>query len=133
MEERIRSSFARQDFMQMLGASLESVASGAVEVRLPVRPGLFQQHGFVHAGAVSAIADTAAGYAAMTLVPDGTEVLTAEFKINLLAPAKGDHLVARARVVRSGRRLTVSSCDVFSVAGSAETCVATMLATIAHR
>lgn len=133
MEQRIRDSFARQEFMHTVGATLESVGAGAVELRLPVGPGILQQHGFVHAGAVSALADTAAGYAAMSLLDEGVEVLTIEFKINLLAPAKGDMLIARARVVRSGRQISVSACDVFAVTGSEEKCVATLLATIANR
>jgi uncharacterized protein (TIGR00369 family) len=133
MEQRVRSSFARQDFMQTLGVEMVSVTSGAVELRLPVRAGLLQQHGFVHAGAVSAMADTAAGYAALSMLPEGTDVLTVEFKINLLAPARGESLIARSRVVRSGRQLTVSACDVFAVVGSEEKCVATLLGTIAHR
>jgi uncharacterized protein (TIGR00369 family) len=132
-ERRIRDSFAGQDFMTTIGATIVSVASGHVEVRLPVRPGILQQHGFVHAGVVSAIADNAAGYASMSLLDEGTEVLTAEFKINFMAPARGGHLVARARVLRSGRRLTVSACDVFAVSQGREKCVATLLGTIAHR
>lgn len=133
MEQRIRDSFSSQDFMRTIGAELASVIPGAVDVRVPVRPGLLQQHQFVHAGVVSAIADTAAGYAAMSLLSEGTEVLTAEFKINLLAPARGEQLVARSRVVRSGRQLTVAACDVFAVAGGQEKCVATLLGMIAHR
>lgn len=132
-EARVRESFAAQAFMHTVGATLVSVAPGAVELRLPIRPEIHQQHGFVHAGAVSAMADTAAGYAAMSLLPAGLEVLTVEFKINLLAPAQGEHLLARARVVRGGRQITVSACDVFAVTGKDEKCVATLLATIAHR
>lgn len=119
--------------MKLIGGEVVSVEPGAVELRLPVSEALSQQHGFVHAGVVSAIADTAAGYAAMSAAAEGTEVLTAEFKINLLSPARGEHLVARARVIRSGRRLSVSACDVYAVAGEEEKCVATLLGTIAHR
>jgi uncharacterized protein (TIGR00369 family) len=133
VELRIAESFARQDFMQTLGAELLAVSPGAVAIGLVIRPGLLQQHGFVHAGVVSAIADTAAGYAALSLQPEGTDVLTAEFKINLMAPARGERLVARARVVRSGRRLTVSACDIFAVEGGEETCIATLLGTIARQ
>jgi uncharacterized protein (TIGR00369 family) len=133
IEQRIRDSFARQEFMHTIGGTLASVKPGTVELRLPVRPDILQQHGFVHAGAVSALADTAAGYAAMSLLDEGVEVLTAEFKINLLAPGKGETLIARARVMRSGRHLSVSACDVFAVTGSEEKCIATLLATIAHR
>lgn len=133
MEQRIRDSFTKQDFMKTIGAELVSVTSGSIELRVPVRAGLLQQHGFVHAGVVSAIADTAAGYAAMSVLSEGTEVLTAEFKINLLSPASGEYLVARSRVVRSGKQLTVSACDVFALASGQEKCVATLLGTIAHR
>ena len=119
--------------MTAIGAELISVKPGVVEIRLAIRSGLLQQHEFVHAGVVSAIADSAAGYAALSLLEEGREVLTAEFKINLLAPAKGEHLVARSRVLRSGRRLSVCASDVFAVAGGEETCVATLLGTIAHK
>lgn len=127
---RVAESFARQEFMATLGARLESVKPGEVEVALDVRPALLQQHGFVHAGVVSAIADTAAGYAALSLQPPGTEVLTAEFKLNLMAPARGTRLVARARVLRAGRTLTVAAADVFALQDGQETCVATLLGTI---
>lgn len=133
MEQRVRDSFDRQSFMKTLGAELVSVAPGAVEVRLAVRGTLLQQHGFVHAGAVGAIADTAAGYAAMSLATESADVLTAEFKINLLSPAGGEYLSARSRVIRTGRRLSVAACDVFAVTGREEQCIATLLATIAHR
>jgi len=133
MERRVRDSFAGQDFMTTIGARLTSVTPGAVEIRLAVRPGLLQQHRFVHAGVVSAIADSAAGYAALSLLGEGREVLTAEFKINLLAPAQGSELVARSRVLRSGKSLSVCTSDVFAVTEGKETCVATLLGTIAHR
>jgi uncharacterized protein (TIGR00369 family) len=129
----VADSFAQQDFMRTLGAELHEVGQGTVEIRLRVRPGLFQQDGFVHAGVVSAIADTAAGYAAMSARPEGSAVLTAEFKINLMAPARGAMLVARARVLRSGKRLTVAAADVYAQESDKETCVATLLGTIAHR
>src|SRR4029079_2928762 len=112
---RVAESFARQEFMATLGARLESVKPGEVEVALDVRPALLQQHGFVHAGVVSAIADSAAGYAALSLQPPGTEVLTAEFKLNLMAPARGTRLVARARVLRAGRPPTAAAADVFAL------------------
>lgn len=133
MERRVRESFAKQDYMTTIGAELTSVVPGAVEIRLVVRPGLLQQHQFVHAGVVSAIADSAAGYAALSLLDEGHDVLTAEFKINLLAPAQGDHLVARSRVIRSGKWLSVCASDVFGVTKGKEACVATLLGTIAHR
>lgn len=130
---RVAASFARQDFMSSLGARLEAVGAGEVTIALDVRPGLLQQHGFVHAGVVSAIADSAAGYAALSLLPAGTDVLTAEFKVNLLAPARGTRLVARARVVRSGRTLSVCACDVFALQEGEERQIALLVGTIAHR
>lgn len=101
---RIEASFARQAFMTTLGARLVRVAPGEVEIAMPVSAHLCQQHGFVHAGAVSTIADSAAGYAALTTMPAGNGVLTAEFKINLLAPATGDELLARAGWSRPAAR-----------------------------
>ena len=133
METRVRQSSSRQEVLRVLGVTMERVEAGEVELRMPVSPALQQQHGYVHAGALSTIADTAAGYAAMSLLSEGMEVLTVEFKINLLAPAAGEYLTAKARVIRSGKRITVSACDVFSVTGTEEKCVATLLATIAHR
>lgn len=129
---RVRQSFEQQAFLKTLGARLTRVARGKVAISIEVGAPVTQQHGFVHAGVVSALADTAAGYAAMSLLPDGTEVVTAEFKINLLKPALGKTLVAEAHVIRSGRTLSVSLAEVFAVTGRARTHVATLLATIAH-
>ncbi|MGB8509338.1 MAG: PaaI family thioesterase [Pyrinomonadaceae bacterium] len=130
-EGRVRASFARQRLMATLGATLTSVAAGEVEIVLPFREDLTQQHGYLHAGAVTAIVDSACGYAAMTLTPPGSEVLSIEFKINLVSPAKGELIVARARVVRAGRNITVCAGDAFSRTGAAsEKLVATMLATM---
>jgi uncharacterized protein (TIGR00369 family) len=112
--ERVRSSFTRQGMMGTIGATLVSVEPGAVEIALVPAPAISQQHGFVHAGAVAAIADTAAGYAALTLMAPGAGVLTTEFKINLVAPAAGDRLVARGRVIRAGRTLTLAQAEVFA-------------------
>ena len=95
-EQRVRASFDKQGLMTTLGATLESVSPGSVEIALRPRPDISQQHGFVHAGAVSAIADSAAGYAALSLMPEGAGVLTVEFKINLLAPAAGAVLAPSA-------------------------------------
>ena len=130
VEQRVRDSFGRQAFMSMLGATLTSVEPGLVEIRLTPRPELTQQHGFVHAAAVAAIADSACGYAAFTLMPEGTGVLTAEYKINLLAPARGDALIARGRVVKEGRTLTVCQADVIAVADGVERTVALLQATV---
>lgn len=122
---RIEDSFNRQGLMRLLGARLEHVGPGRVHVVLPHRPEVTQQHGYVHAGATSAIADSAGGYAALTLFPEGTEVLTVEYKINLLAPAAGDHLEAVGQVRKAGRTLSVCQLDVFGVRDGERTLVAT--------
>lgn len=129
-EARVRESFARQRAMETLGARLLRVAGGEVEVELPFRPDLTQQHGFLHAGVVTTVLDSACGYAAFTLMPADAAVLSIEFKVNLLAPARGERLVARARVVRAGRTVTVCTADAFMLEGDAERQVATMLATM---
>jgi uncharacterized protein (TIGR00369 family) len=116
--------------METLGATLGEVRPGFVEIALRPGPAVSQQHGFVHAGAVSAIADSAAGYAALSLMPAGVGVLTAEFKINLLAPAAGDRLVARGRVVKAGRTLTLAQAEVFAEANGQEKLVALLTATL---
>ena len=127
--ERVRQSFARQAFMELLGAEVLSVAPGAVEIALAVRPELGQQHGYVHAGACWSIADSAAGYAAQTLMAAEDGVLTVELKTNLLAPARGTRLIARGRVERAGRRRTVARADVFAEHEGAERHVLTALGT----
>ena len=129
-ERRVRESFARQRAMATLGARLVRVAPGEVEVALAFDEALTQQHGYVHAGVVAAAADTACGYAALTLADAGSEVLSIEFKLNLLSPAAGESFVARARVLRAGRNVTVCAGDVFAAQGGAEKLVATMLATM---
>ena len=116
--------------MATLGASITNVVPGAVEISLVSRPAISQQHGFVHAGAVSAIADSAAGYAALSLMPASAGVLTTEFKINLVAPAAGDRIVARGRVVRAGRTLTVAQTEVFAQSGAQERLIALLTATL---
>ncbi|GAA3433553.1 PaaI family thioesterase [Kutzneria kofuensis] len=110
--------------MAHLGARLGHVGPGVVHILLPARPEVTQQHGYFHAGATSAIADSAGGYAAYTLFPEGTSVLTVEFKINLLAPAVGEHLEAVGTVLKPGRTLTVCRLDVFAVQGEQRTLVA---------
>jgi uncharacterized protein (TIGR00369 family) len=129
-ERRVRASFEKQKLMATLGAKLVRVEPGAIEIRLPIRDHISQQHGFVHAGAIASIADSACGYAAFSLMGADSGVLAVEFKINLLAPGAGDHLIARGRVVRAGRTLTVCQADVFAVADERETAVALMTATI---
>jgi uncharacterized protein (TIGR00369 family) len=126
---RVAASFARQRFMTLIGAELGRVAPGAVEIALPLRPELSQQHGYAHAGAAWAIADSAAGYAAQTLMAAADGVLTVELKINLLAPARGEKLVARGRVERAGRTLTVGRAEVAAIEDGGETVVAIALGT----
>ena len=123
-EARVRASFSRQGLMRHLGAVLAEVAPGRVSVQLPFRAELTQQHGFFHAGSTSAIADSAGGYAGFTLFPADSSVLTIEFKINLLAPARGDYLEAVGSVVRSGRTLTICQLEVFAVTAAERTLVA---------
>jgi uncharacterized protein (TIGR00369 family) len=130
IRRRVEESFAKQGFMQTLGAQLVSVAPGAVEITLKPQHAVSQQHGFVHAGAVGAIADTAAGYAGLTLMPAGRGVLTVEFKINLLAPAVGDLLRARGGVVKAGRTLTLAQADVFAEVDGREKQIAFLTATL---
>jgi uncharacterized protein (TIGR00369 family) len=127
---RVRDSFDRQGLMKHLGAHITQLRSGQVEIRVPYRNELTQQHNYFHAGVSGAIADSACGYAAYTLMPMDSSVLTVEYKINLLAPAAGEELIARARVVRSGKTLKICSADVYVRNGVAETHCATMLATI---
>ena len=122
-EARVRDSFARQGIMELIGARLTRVEPGLVEIELPYRAELTQQHGFFHAGITSTIADSAGGYAAFSLMPAEASVLTTEFKINLLAPAEGELLRAVGRVVRPGRLLTVCDVDVFALKdGAAKPC-----------
>ncbi|WP_262296451.1 PaaI family thioesterase [Microvirga sesbaniae] len=129
-EARVRASFTAQGLMRTLGASLVRVSPGLVEIALPASPALSQQHGFVHAGAIAGIADSAAGYAALTLMQPGAGVLTAEFKINLLAPGIGERIVARGRVVKAGRTLTLAQSDVFAVHEGREKQIALLTATL---
>ena len=130
-EARVRDSFARQPAMALVGATLGRVAPGEAEVLLPVRPEVAQQHGFVHGGVVAMIADSAAGYAAFSLsAPDAT-VLSVEYKINFLSPARGASLAARGRVAKAGRTLAVVEVDVVAIdASGAETPCARMLQTV---
>jgi len=127
---RVRLSFGEQRAMSTIGASLGTVGPGAVDVVLPFRDDLTQQDGFVHAGIVAAVADTACGYAAHTLMPAAARVLSIEFKLNLLAPAVGERLEARARVIRAGRTVTVCQADVLAITGKTEKLVATMMGTM---
>ncbi len=129
-DRRVRQSFERQRFMDLIGARLAAVAEGRVEIELSPDERLTQQHGFLHAAVVAATVDSACGYAALTLMPAGTAVLTVEYKINLLAPAEGEKLIARGRVVRAGRTLSTCAGDAYMVGDGAERHVATVTATM---
>ena len=130
VRDRIESSFAKQGLMKTLGATLGKVSPGLVEIVLHPDPAISQQHGFVHAGAVSAIADSAAGYAALTLMPPDRGVLSAEYKVNLLAPAVGERILARGRVVKAGRTLTVAHTEVFAESEGQQKLIALLTATL---
>jgi len=126
----VRDSSARQTVMTTIGAELVSVVPGAVQISLPYRADLTQQNGYLHAGIVTTIADSACGYAAYTLMPPNSAVLSVEFKVNLLRPAKGEEFLAIAEVLKPGRTLTVVRADVFANPKSERVLVATMLGTM---
>jgi uncharacterized protein (TIGR00369 family) len=128
--EQIHASFAAQGAMRLIDAKLTKVESGRVEIECAFRPELSQQHGFFHAGITSTLVDTAGGYAALTLMGESDEVLTVEFKLNLLAPAKGQRLRAQGEVVKSGRTLTVAQGKVWCYDGGRETLCALMQQTL---
>ncbi|MEI2774663.1 MAG: PaaI family thioesterase [Tetrasphaera sp.] len=129
-ESVVRGSFAKQGLMTHFGSSMTRCEPGFVEIEVPYAAHLTQQQGFFHGGVTTSIVDTACGYAALTLMPAGSEVLTVEFKINLFAPAKGDTLIARGRIIRSGRTITVCHGDAYAVQSGAETHCATMTTTM---
>jgi uncharacterized protein (TIGR00369 family) len=130
----VRDSLGRQTFLRLLGAEATVVEPGRVVLELPFRADLCQQNGLVHAGVLTSVADSACGYAALTLMPAGSDVLSVEFKVNLLAPGRGDRFRADARVVRAGRTLTVCQAEVVaSGGGSADVTVALMQATMIAR
>ncbi|MEO8431482.1 MAG: PaaI family thioesterase [Acidobacteriota bacterium] len=132
-ETRVRESFLRQTHMTTLGATVAFVGPGEVHVALPFAPQLCQQNGFMHAGAIASVADSANGYAALTLAPPETDVLAVEFKINLLSPARGEGFLACGRVLRPGRTLTVCMAEVFATGATNRTLIATMISTIIVR
>lgn len=129
-EEKVRASFARQSVMEMIGARIVALRPGHCEIELPYRRDLCQQHGYLHAGITTTIADSAAGYAAFSLMPPGASVLTVEFKVNLMAPAAGERFLARGSVIRPGRTLLVVEADVIAEEKSTTKPVAQMLATM---
>jgi uncharacterized protein (TIGR00369 family) len=128
--QRVRESFDRQGAMALLGASLSRVEPGECEIRLPYRAEVTQQHGYFHGGIIGTIADSAGGYAAYTLMPRDSSVLTVEYKMNLLAPGDGDLLVARGQVLKCGRSLVVTRVDAVVVKEGRETLCATLLQTL---
>ncbi|MFW2545068.1 PaaI family thioesterase [Primorskyibacter sp. 2E107] len=128
--DRIYDSFARQGMMTTLQARIETVAEGAVTLSAPITPATSQQQGFGHAALTFALGDTAAGYAALSVIPEGSEVVTSEIKIHLLSPAIGDRLIARGRVVKPGRRLVVVTAEVFALRDGAEKQVALLTGTM---
>ena len=129
-EERVRASFARQRVMSTIGAQLRSVSPGEVVIELPFRADLTQQDGYLHAAIVTAIADSACGYAAHTLLPAGAGILTVEYKVNFLAPAAGRAFTAYGRVIKPGRTLTVTTGEVIADTDAGPKPVAMMLATM---
>jgi uncharacterized protein (TIGR00369 family) len=129
-EARVRASFAKQQFMATLGARLVLVAPGEVTIALPYRADLTQQHGFLHAGAVTSVVDSACGYAALTLMEPGAAVLSVEFKVNMLAPAAGKEFRATGKVVRAGRTITVCTGELHAVHDGGTTVVAILQGTM---
>lgn len=129
-EQRVRASFARQAVMALIGARMTKVEPGRCTIELPVRDDLTQQHKYVHGGVVGMIADSAGGYAAFTLMPPDAGVLTVEFKINMLAPAKGERLIAVGSVLKPGRTLSIVRADVLALEGGRETLIAAMQQTL---
>ena len=129
--EEIKQSFAKQTIMSLIGAELSRVEPGVVEITLPYRADLAQHHGYLHAGIVTTIADSACGYASYSLMPPKSEILSVEFKVNLLRPAKGEVFLAVAEVIKSGKTLTVARADVFGLDQSGRReLIATMLGTM---
>ena len=129
-DQRVRASFARQRIMNFIGAELTSVSPGEVVIELPFREDLTQQHGYLHAAIITAIVDSACGYAAYTLMPVDAAVLTVEYKVNFLAPAAGRRFVAHGPVTKPGRTLTVTTGDVLAETDAGPKPVATILATM---
>jgi uncharacterized protein (TIGR00369 family) len=129
-ESRVRASFNRQHVMQVIGARLVAVGAGEARIELPFSPELTQQHGYIHAGIIGTIVDSACGYAAYTLFPPDSEVLTVEYKVNFLAPAKGEKFVAIGRAIKPGRTLTVCTGEVWAHDQSEAKQIAAMQATM---
>lgn len=131
--KKVRESFARQPIMALIGAELVRIEAGQVDIKLPFRNDLTQQNGFLHAGITATIVDSACGYAAFSLMPAESDVLTVEFKINLLSPALGTYFLAEGRILKAGKTLTVARGDVFAVSSNEKKLIATMLSTVVCR
>ena len=129
-EAKARASFPRQGVMAFIGAQLAELRPGWCEIRLPYRPELSQQHGYFHAGIISTVVDSAAGYAGFTLMPAGSSVLSVEFKLNLLAPGDGELLIATGEVIKPGKTLVITRGDAYIVKGDKTTHCATMQQTL---
>ena len=127
---RVRDSFDRQPMMNHIGAELTVIEPGYCEIQLPYRRELTQQHGYVHGGALATIVDSAAGYAAFSLMPADASVLTVEYKLNILRPGEGERMIARGKVIKAGRSLSVVNADAFAVKGGSETLVVTSIHTL---
>ena len=127
---KVQASFATQLVMKFIGAEITRIEAGAVDIQIAYQKDLTQQNGFIHAGIITTIADSACGYAAFSLMPNGADVLSVEFKVNLLSPSIGDKFLAEARVVRAGKTLTVVQGDVFAITDNQRKHVAIMLATM---
>ena len=129
-QDKVRTSFARQRIMDTLSAELTTVAPGKVTIQMPFNQAMTQQHGFLHAGIIGTIADSACGYAAFSLMPAGAAVLSVEYKLNLLAPAEGQDFVATGQVLKSGRTLTVCNAEVEAITEAGRKLIASMTATM---
>ena len=130
IDERIRRGFSKQGLMSTLGAAITEVKLGYCSIAVPYSQGITQQHGFFHGGVTAAIADNAAGFASYTLMEKGEQPLSLEFKINLIAPARGDSIEARATVLKAGRRIKHVTVNVYCIEDDSETLVAAALATV---
>lgn len=128
--EKVRENFAVQTVMETIGARLKRIEAGEIEIELPYRKDLTQQNGFLHAGIITTIADSACGYAALSLMPEDADVLSIEFKVNLLSPAIGERFLARGKVLRAGKNIFVVQGDVFAIKEGQEKHVSTMLGTM---
>lgn len=128
--ERVRRDAEKQAFLKLIGAELTALHRGYAEFSMPFQPALGQQHGFLHAGVISTLADVAAGYAAYSMMPANSEVLSVEFKVNLLRPGVGERFVARGRVLKPGRTVTAVQAEVFAVAHGAEKLIASFQGTM---